>query len=108
MSARCCCGSRFFADQPHARSYLTYLNYFTKPSYSRFLSYPQALHNLSLLTDPTSGEQFRMALKDQPLLAQDLAGKMLGHWAGWREGGESSVWKEGQEKVEKPVDEGKA
>ena len=82
-------------------SYLTYLRYFKSPRYARFLQYPQALHHLDLLTSPTSGKAFRTALKDQPLLAQDLAGKQLSHWAGWREGGEKSVWREGGEAEER-------
>ncbi|BGO92538.1 hypothetical protein NBRC10512_000456 [Rhodotorula toruloides] len=63
-------------------NYLTYLLYFRQPTYSRFLQYPQSLHQLTLLT---SSAPFRKALKEQPLLAQEWAGKMVAHWAGWRE-----------------------
>lgn len=67
---------------PPSHSYLTYLLYFRQPRYSRFLQYPQSLHHLTLLTSSSS---FRKALKEQPLLAQEWAGKMVAHWAGWRE-----------------------
>ncbi|KAJ8293714.1 Mediator of RNA polymerase II transcription subunit 31 [Rhodotorula toruloides] len=63
-------------------NYLTYLLYFRQPTYSRFLQYPQSLHHLTLLTSSAS---FRKALKEQPLLAQEWAGKMVAHWAVWRE-----------------------
>ncbi|BGP01153.1 suppressor of hpr1 [Rhodotorula toruloides] len=63
-------------------NYLTYLLYFRQPTYSRFLQYPQSLHHLTLLTSSSS---FRKAMKEQPLLAQEWAGKMVAHWAGWRE-----------------------
>ncbi|GAA6019608.1 hypothetical protein JCM10207_006942 [Rhodosporidiobolus poonsookiae] len=67
-------------------NYLSYLLYFRQPRYARFLQYPQALHHLGLLTAPgESGASFRRALKDQPLMAQELAGKQVAHWAGWRE-----------------------
>ncbi|TNY17334.1 SOH1-domain-containing protein [Rhodotorula diobovata] len=67
-------------------NYLTYLLYFRRPSYARFLQYPQSLHHLSLLTAPGApGEAFRRALKEDGLLAQDLAGAQIAHWAGWRE-----------------------
>ncbi|GJN90162.1 hypothetical protein Rhopal_003161-T1 [Rhodotorula paludigena] len=67
--------------------YLTYLLYFRDPRYARFLQYPQCLHHLSLLTAPgAAGSSFRRALKDDGLLAQEWAGKMVAHWAGWREG----------------------
>ncbi|CEQ41252.1 SPOSA6832_02944 [Sporobolomyces salmonicolor] len=68
---------------PH---YLQYLLYFRRPQYSRFLQYPQALHHLELLTAPgEKGNSFRKALKEQPLLVQELAGRQVAHWAGWRE-----------------------
>ncbi|GAA5999466.1 mediator complex subunit SOH1 [Rhodotorula paludigena] len=68
-------------------NYLTYLLYFREPRYARFLQYPQCLHHLSLLTAPgAAGSSFRRALKDDGLLAQEWAGKMVAHWAGWREG----------------------
>uniref|UniRef100_A0A0K3C4K3 Mediator of RNA polymerase II transcription subunit 31 n=1 Tax=Rhodotorula toruloides TaxID=5286 RepID=A0A0K3C4K3_RHOTO len=54
-------------------NYLTYLLYFRQPTYSRFLQYPQSLHHLTLLTSSSS---FRKAMKEQPLLAQEWAGKM--------------------------------
>ncbi|ORY52837.1 SOH1-domain-containing protein [Leucosporidium creatinivorum] len=82
-----------FADEAFL-NYLNYLLYFTSPRFARFLQYPQALHHLHLLTDKVAGPAFRTALKEQPLLAQDLAGKQLAHWAGWRETGEGTVWKE--------------
>ncbi|GAA5895980.1 mediator complex subunit SOH1 [Sporobolomyces salmoneus] len=67
-------------------NYLNYLLYFRSPRYSRFLQYPQCLHHLSLLTAPgETGKSFRQAFKDQPLMAQELAGKQIAHWAGWRE-----------------------
>ncbi|GAA6036711.1 hypothetical protein JCM8097_003441 [Rhodosporidiobolus ruineniae] len=67
-------------------NYLTYLLYFRQLRYARFLQYPQTLHHLQLLTAPGSaGESFRKALKEQPLVAQELAGKQIAHWASWRE-----------------------
>ncbi|GAA5889971.1 hypothetical protein JCM6882_009186 [Rhodosporidiobolus microsporus] len=67
-------------------NYLTYLLYFRQPRYARFLQYPQSLHHLALLTAPgVPGETFRKTLKDQPLFAQELAGRQVAHWAGWRE-----------------------
>ncbi|GAA5849222.1 hypothetical protein JCM8547_006481 [Rhodosporidiobolus lusitaniae] len=67
-------------------NYLSYLLYFTSPRFSRFLQYPQSLHHLRLLTFPgPAGESFRKALKEQPLLAQELGGQQVAHWAGWRE-----------------------
>ncbi|GAA6050732.1 hypothetical protein JCM3770_006599 [Rhodotorula araucariae] len=67
-------------------NYLSYLTYFRRPSYARFLQYPQALHHLALLTaDGAAGEAFRRALKDDGLLAQEMAGGQIAHWAGWRE-----------------------
>jgi mediator of RNA polymerase II transcription subunit 31 len=75
-------GLRTDPRSPSWHSYLTYLLYFRQPTYSRFLQYPQSLHHLTLLTSSSS---FRKALKEQPLLAQEWAGKMVAHWAGWRE-----------------------
>ncbi|GAA5905715.1 hypothetical protein JCM8208_000874 [Rhodotorula glutinis] len=67
-------------------NYLTYLLYFRQPSHARFLQYPQSLHHLALLTAPGApGESFRRALKEDGLLAQELAGAQIAHWAGWRE-----------------------
>ncbi|GAA5827515.1 hypothetical protein JCM11251_003844 [Rhodosporidiobolus azoricus] len=67
-------------------NYLNYLLYFRSPRYARFLQYPQCLHHLSLLTAPgLPGETFRKTLKEQPLFAQELAGRQVAHWAGWRE-----------------------
>jgi len=38
------------------------------------------------LTAPgETGKSFRTAIKEQPLMAQELAGKQVAHWAGWRE-----------------------
>ncbi|GAA5974447.1 hypothetical protein JCM11641_003220 [Rhodosporidiobolus odoratus] len=92
-------------------NYLNYLLYFTSPRYSRFLTYPQSLHYLRLLTAPgEKGEAFRRMLKEDGVGVQVLAGKMVGHWAGWREreggvgasAGEGKVAEEGknEEKVE--------
>ncbi|BGP49468.1 suppressor of hpr1 [Rhodotorula kratochvilovae] len=67
-------------------NYLSYLTYFRRPAYARFLQYPQALHHLALLTAPAAaGEAFRRALKEDGLLAQEMAGRQIAHWAGWRE-----------------------
>ncbi|GAA5839526.1 hypothetical protein JCM9279_005968 [Rhodotorula babjevae] len=67
-------------------NYLTYLLYFRRPSHARFLQYPQSLHHLALLTAPGApGASFRRALKEDGLLAQELAGAQIAHWAGWRE-----------------------
>ncbi|ORY52817.1 SOH1-domain-containing protein [Leucosporidium creatinivorum] len=89
---QCNSALRLLCNPSH--SYLNYLLYFTSPRFARFLQYPQALHHLHLLTDKVAGPAFRTALKEQPLLAQDLAGKQLAHWAGWRETGEGTVWRE--------------
>ena len=71
---------------PCESSYLEYLSYFRQAKYSRFLQYPQALHHLSLLTAKgETGESFRRAFREQPLVAQELAGKQIAHWAAWRE-----------------------
>ncbi|GAA6060674.1 hypothetical protein JCM10212_005056, partial [Sporobolomyces blumeae] len=74
-----------FDSEPFT-NYLTYLLYFRQARYARFLQYPHCLHHLALLTAPGEpGKQFRQAFKDQPLFAQELAGKQVAHWAGWRE-----------------------
>ncbi|GAA5871150.1 hypothetical protein JCM3774_006806 [Rhodotorula dairenensis] len=73
-------------DQPTFLNYLRYLLYFRDPRYARFLQYPSALEHLNLLTAPDpAGQSFRTALRDQPLMAQEWAGKMVARWAGWRE-----------------------
>jgi mediator of RNA polymerase II transcription subunit 31 len=83
--------SAFSDSFPLVDSYLNYLLYFKSPRYSRFLQYPQCLHHLSLLTAPgETGKSFRTAFKEQPLMAQELAGKQVAHWAGWRERNGSS------------------
>ncbi|GAA5981367.1 hypothetical protein JCM5350_004381 [Sporobolomyces pararoseus] len=92
-------------------NYLNYLTYFRSPKYSRFLQYPQCLHHLSLLTATgETGKSFRTALKEQPLMAQELAGKQVAHWAGWREreGGSGQVGEGGggQEGEEKKTTQG--
>jgi len=85
------------ADIPALSSYLQYLLYFRQPKYSRFLQYPQCLHHLSLLTaEGETGKSFRTAIKEQPLMAQDLAGKQVAHWAGWREKETPSTAAEGE------------
>lgn len=67
-------------------SYLRYLLYFRDPRYSRFLQYPSSLEHLSLLTAPDpAGSAFRNAWREQPLMAQEWAGKMVARWAEWRE-----------------------
>ncbi|KAM0791659.1 hypothetical protein ACM66B_006095 [Microbotryomycetes sp. NB124-2] len=82
-----------FEDQTFI-NYLNYLSYWHQPKFARFLQYPQCLHHLDLLTAPDElGKGFRDALKNQPLLAQNLATKQLAHWAVWRESGPSTVWK---------------
>lgn len=74
---------------PHSNnlnSYLRYLLYFREPRYARFLQYPSSLEHLSLLTAPDpAGQSFRNAWREQPLMAQEWAGKMVARWAEWRE-----------------------
>ncbi|KAG0662769.1 suppressor of hpr1 [Rhodotorula mucilaginosa] len=74
-------------DQPTFLNYLRYLLYFRDdPRYSRFLQYPSSLEHLSLLTAPDpAGQSFRNAWSEQPLMAQEWAGKMVARWAEWRE-----------------------
>ncbi|GAA5957147.1 hypothetical protein JCM8115_003970 [Rhodotorula mucilaginosa] len=74
-------------DQPTFLNYLRYLLYFRDdPRYSRFLQYPSSLEHLSLLTAPDpAGQSFRNAWREQPLMAQEWAGKMVARWAEWRE-----------------------
>ncbi|GAA5961369.1 hypothetical protein JCM21900_006682 [Sporobolomyces salmonicolor] len=89
-----------FSSEPFL-NYLQYLLYFRGPQYSRFLQYPQALHHLELLTAPgEKGSSFRKALKEQPLLLQELAGRQVAHWAGWREREGAAVGGGGGGKVE--------
>ncbi|KAK4705035.1 mediator of RNA polymerase II transcription subunit 31, partial [Phenoliferia sp. Uapishka_3] len=66
-------------------NYLNYLKYWHQPRFARFIQYPQSLHLLDLLTHP-SGTLREQLLTNQNL-GQDLAGKQLAHWAGWRENG---------------------
>lgn len=74
------------ADKVISYSYLQYLRYFCDPRYARFLQYPSSLEHLSLLTAPDpAGQLFRTTLRDQPLMVQEWAGKMVARWAGWRE-----------------------
>ncbi|BGP56397.1 Mediator of RNA polymerase II transcription subunit 31 [Rhodotorula sphaerocarpa] len=73
-------------EQPTFLNYLKYLLYFRDPRYARFLQYPTSLEHLALLTAPDpAGQMFRTTLRDQPLMAQEWAGKMVARWAGWRE-----------------------
>ncbi|GAA5987376.1 hypothetical protein JCM10908_001931 [Rhodotorula pacifica] len=72
-------------EQPSFLNYLRYLLYFRDPRYARFLQYPTSLDHLNLLTAPDpAGQSFRTSLRDQPLMAQEWAGKMVARWAGWR------------------------
>lgn len=73
-------------DWNNLNSYLRYLLYFRDPRYARFLHYPSSLEHLSLLTAPDpAGQSFRNAWREQPLMAQEWAGKMVARWAEWRE-----------------------
>jgi hypothetical protein len=69
--------SRFY----HGCSFLSYLQYFHKPRYARFVHYPQALHMLELLQE----ESFREAVRNEQVVAE-LLRKQLVHWATWRGG----------------------
>lgn len=72
--------NRGYLDKPDFIDYLAYLAYWTQPQYAKYLQFPQCLHHLALLAQPT----FRNAVKDQQFV-QDLAGKQLGVWMMGRE-----------------------
>jgi len=61
-------------------NYIKYLHsYFLDPAYARFVQYPQSLHILTLLQEPS----FRAALKNEST-AGEVSRRMIAHWAHWR------------------------
>ncbi|KZV71144.1 SOH1 family protein [Peniophora sp. CONT] len=61
-------------------NYLSYLQYWKRKEYARFVMYPHALHHLDLLQN----ERFRLGLSEDGL-RDYLNQTQFDHWRTWRE-----------------------
>lgn len=74
-------------SDPSFQNYLSHLEYFKQPRYSKFIQYPQCLHHLELLI---KSQSFREALMHDATTGE-LAKIQVEHWKTWRERLEDGV-----------------
>lgn len=92
-------------SDPSFQNYLTHLEYFKQPRYSKFIQYPQCLHHLELLI---KSQSFREALMHDATIGE-LAKIQVEHWKTWRERLEDGVpAEEESKKVDEKTEEKQA